>query len=145
MRPRRTCGRADRGSAAIEAAIVVPAFALFVGLIIFAGRTAVAHQAVESAAADAARAASITRTTGEATDAAHQAAIGSLTAHELDCASTSVQIDASAFATAIGDPGVVEVSVTCVVNLSDLAVPGVPGTHTVTAVMTSPIDTWRQR
>jgi len=38
--------RDERGSAAIEAAIGVPAFALFVGLVIFGGRTATTHQAV---------------------------------------------------------------------------------------------------
>jgi Flp pilus assembly protein TadG len=47
--------RDERGSAALEAAIGVPAFALFVGLVIFGGRTATTHQALQSAAADAAR------------------------------------------------------------------------------------------
>lgn len=130
---------------AVEAAIAVPAFALFVGLIIFAGRVAVTHQAVEAAAADAARAASIARTADAATQAADLAATTSLTNQDLACRATSVQIDASGFATRIGTPGLVEVTVTCTLDLSDLAVPGVPGTHTVTAVMTSPIDTWRQR
>ncbi|MGE3381192.1 MAG: TadE/TadG family type IV pilus assembly protein, partial [Nocardioides sp.] len=36
----------QRGSASIEATIGLPAFVLFVGLIIFGGRTSVAHQAV---------------------------------------------------------------------------------------------------
>src|SRR3546814_17644537 len=62
--------RGDRGSASIEAAIAVPAFGLFVGLIIFGGRTAIAQQSVESAASDAARSASILRTNAEATAAA---------------------------------------------------------------------------
>ena len=53
--------RDERGSAAIEAAIGVPAFALFVGLIIFGGRTATTHEALQSAAADAARSASLAR------------------------------------------------------------------------------------
>ncbi len=44
--------RDERGSAAVESVIGVPAFALFVGLIIFGGRTAITHGAVESAAAD---------------------------------------------------------------------------------------------
>ena len=43
--------RNERGSAAVEAALGVPAFVLFVGLIIFGGRTATTHSAVESAAA----------------------------------------------------------------------------------------------
>ena len=57
--------RDERGSASVEAAVGLPAFVLFVGLIIFGGRTATTHQAVESAAADAARSASIARTSSE--------------------------------------------------------------------------------
>ena len=36
-------------------------------------------------------------------------------------------------------------TVACVVNLADLSLPGVPGTRTVTATATSPIDTYRER
>ena len=43
--------RPERGSAALEAAIGLPAFMLFVALIILAGRVAIATQAVDSAAA----------------------------------------------------------------------------------------------
>ena len=67
-------GRDERGSAAVEAVIGVPAFALFVGLIIFGGRTAMTHGAVESAAADGARTASIARTSQEARSGAEEAA-----------------------------------------------------------------------
>ena len=48
----------ERGSAVIEAVIGVPAFMLFVALIVFAGRVAIAHQGVQSAAADGLSAAS---------------------------------------------------------------------------------------
>ena len=68
--------RDERGSAAIEAAVGLPAFVLFVGLIIFGGRTAMTHSAVESAAADAARSASIARTSSEARTDAKAAAQG---------------------------------------------------------------------
>ena len=60
--------RDERGSAAIEAAIGVPAFALFVGLIIFGGRTASTHEALQSAAADGARSASLARDAQTARD-----------------------------------------------------------------------------
>ena len=39
----------------------------------------------------------------------------------------------------------VTATVTCVVNLSDVAVPGLPGTRTITATMSSPLDTYRER
>lgn len=137
--------RNDRGSAAIEAAIGVPAFMLFVGLIIFAGRATIAHQAVEQAAYDAARAASITRTSPAAEDAARQAASDTLANQRLRCAATTITVDTSAVAAAVGSFGSVTVRVDCRVDLSDLVVPGVPGTHLVRAEVASPVDAHRER
>ena len=51
--------RDEHGSVAIEAAIGVPAFGLFVAMIILGGRVEIAKQSVEAAAYEAARAASI--------------------------------------------------------------------------------------
>jgi len=137
--------RDERGSAAIEAVIGVPAFALFVGLIIFGGRTAMAHGAIESAAADGARTASIARSGQDARAEAEQAVRSGLANQGIDCLSVEVTVDTSDFANRVGTPGLVEVSVSCRLDLSDLAVPGVPGSRTVTATMTSPIDTFRER
>lgn len=137
--------RGERGSAAIEAAIGVPAFMLFVGLIIFAGRTAVAHQSVEQAAYDAARAASITRTSEAADDAAQQAASDTLTNRQLRCSATTIVVDTSAVTATVGSFGSVTVQVECLVDLSDLVVPGVPGTHLVSAEASSPVDAYRER
>jgi Flp pilus assembly protein TadG len=137
--------RDERGSAAVEAAIGVPAFMLFVGLIIFAGRTAVAHQAVESAAADAARSASIARTSSLASNEARQAARTSLTNQQLACVDIIVAVDTGAFTRPIGQAGAVEVTVECRLDLSDLSVPGVPGSRVVRASMSSPLDSWRER
>lgn len=135
----------ERGSATIEAVIAVPAFALFVGLIIFAGRVTVAQQAVEAAANDAARSASISRTQGEAQRTAASSASSTLANQGLRCLSRTVQVDTSGFASPAGTPAQVTATVTCQVNLSDLSVPGVPGTKTVTATMVSAIDTYRER
>ncbi|MPV35957.1 TadE/TadG family type IV pilus assembly protein [Georgenia subflava] len=145
LRGWRARARDDRGSAAIETVIGIPAFMLFVGLIIFAGRTAVAHQAVEQAAYDAARAASITRTTATADDAARQAASDTLANQGLHCATTNITVDTNALAVEVGSFGTVTVEVACLVDLSDLAVPGVPGTHLVSAEVASPVDAHRER
>ena len=67
-------GHGERGSASLEAAIIVPAFGLFVALIVLGGRTALAHQVVQSAASDAARSASLERTVSAARNAATDAA-----------------------------------------------------------------------
>lgn len=137
--------RNEQGSASIEAAIGVPAFILFVGLIIFGGRTATTHQAVESAAADAARSASIARTSDAAEHDAKQAAQTSLANQDIDCLSINVAVNTAGFQTTIGTPGTVEVTVECRLDLSDLSVPGVPGSRIIRATMTSPLDTWRER
>ncbi|EWT06794.1 membrane protein [Intrasporangium chromatireducens Q5-1] len=145
MTSRRGVNAGDRGSAVIEAVIGVPAFLLFVGLIIFAGRMAIAQQAVESAAASAARSASIARSQPSAISAGQDAATSSLSEQDVHCQSHRVTLDTSGFAAPVGTPATVTAQVTCLVDLADLAVPGVPGTKQVTATMSSPIDTYRER
>ena len=137
--------RDDRGSASIEAAIGLPAFALFVGLIIFGGRTATTHSAVESAAADAARSASIARTNSEAKNDGKTAAQASLANQDIQCRSVTVVVDASDFAKPVGQPGSVSATVECHLDLADLSVPGVPGSRLIKATISSPLDTWRER
>lgn len=138
-------GRTERGSEALEAAIGVPAFLLFIALIIAGGRLAIAGQAVEAAATEAARSASIARTQSTAHSSALSGAISSLANQKLECASRTVSVDSSGFASPVGTPATVTATVTCVVYLSDVAVPGLPGSKTITATMTSPIDTYRER
>lgn len=135
----------NRGSASVEAAVGLPAFALFVGLIIFGGRSAVADQAIESAAADAARSASIARTSTEARADATQAAHTSLTNQQVQCMSIDVIVDAGDFDNPVGQAAVVNVTVECRLDVSDLSVPGIPGSRVMRATMSSPLDTWRER
>ncbi|WP_110241672.1 TadE/TadG family type IV pilus assembly protein [Nocardioides gilvus] len=137
--------RDERGSAAIEAAIGVPAFALFVGLIIFGGRTATTHEALQSAAAEGARSASLARDAQTARTAAREAAVSSIANQEIGCSHVDVDVDTSDFAKQPGVAGSVEVTISCRLDLSDLAVPGVPGSRVLSATMSSPLDTWRER
>ncbi len=137
--------RDELGSASLEATVGLPAFFLFVGLIIFGGRTATTHQAVESAAADAARSASIARTSSEAQEDAKNAAQASLANQQIHCLSVDVNVDTSDFSKPVGEPGTVAVTVQCRLDLSDLSVPGVPGNRVIKATMSSPLDTWRER
>lgn len=137
--------RTDRGSAAIETAIGVPAFLLFLALIIGAGRVAIARQSVEAAASEGARSASIARSQPVADHDATSSAIATLANQQLRCATTQVVVDTSGFARPVGTPASVSVTVTCLVDLSDLVVPGLSGTVPVTATMTSPLDTYRGR
>ena len=137
--------RPENGSATIEAVIGLPAFILFVGVIISGRGAATAQRAVESAAANAARSASTAHTSDHARTDAQAAARASLASQQIDCTRITVEVDVSGFATRVGEPGSVDVTVTCRVDLSDLAVPGVPGARTIRAHTSSPIDTWTER
>lgn len=137
--------RNERGSASVEAVIGVPAFLLLVGLLVLGGRNAIAEQAVQAAASDAARAASIARTVSQARTDATTAARYSLANQDLDCVTTNVAIDTAAFNTSVGTPGQVSATVTCALRLDDIGLPGLAGTKTITATMSSPLDTYRGR
>ena len=56
-----------------------------------------------------------------------------------------VALDTSGFAIRPGQSATVTATVTCPVRLSDLAVPGLPGTRTVSHTATSSLDTFRER
>lgn len=133
------------GSASVEAVVGLPAFVLFVGLIIVGGRTATTHSALESAAADAARSASIARTSYQAEEDARSAARASLSNQEIQCLNVDLSVDTSDFNRPVGSQGMVAVTVQCRLDLSDLSVPGVPGSRVIKATMSSPLDTWRER
>jgi Flp pilus assembly protein TadG len=135
----------DQGSATIELAVLAPALLAVLGLVIVAGRVSAAGGAVEQAAASAARAASIARDARSAQAGARSVAQDSLLDQGITCRKLTTTMDTSGFAIAVGSPASVTVTVRCAVPLADVAVPGMPGERTVTAAMTSPIDSFRGR
>lgn len=141
----RRAGAGDRGSAALELAILTPAVITFFAAAVIAGRCALALQAADSAAFDAARTASLSRTEAAALDRASAAAYDSFTAQGIECRSLAVTVDGSGFATPVGQPASVSVSVQCVAELRDVALPGMPGTITLDSSFVSPLDTYRSR
>lgn len=137
--------RGEDGSAAIEAAVGVPAFLLLIAMVLLAGRVALAHQDVQAVAADAARAASLARTPGAAQAAATRAGHAGLAGEGLSCVSSSVSADTAGFGAPVGTPATVTAIVTCEVRLADLAIPGLPGSRIIRVEMSSPMDTYRAR
>lgn len=135
----------DRGSVTLEVTVLAPGLLLLAGLLILAGRMAIAGAAVEAAARDAARTASITRDAAQARTGAEATARATLASEGLQCANTAVALDTSGFTVPVGQPADVSVDVACDVALGDLLLPGLPGTRTVTADATSPLDTYRER
>lgn len=134
----------DGGYAPVELAPVALAFLLFLGLIIAAGRTGIALLDVRAAAAAAARQASAARTPQDARAAARASAAEALASDGLDCA-PAVTAGTAGFAVPAGQPAQVTATVTCQVRLSDLAVPGMPGSRTVTFTAAAPLDPYRER
>lgn len=139
--------RGERGSATVEAVLVSVALGLFISLIILGGRVMMAKQAVQSAAYDAARTASISRTPGEAYSSGHSAAMANLNQQGIHCTRSQVSIDTGAFNTPLGTTGpaaLVSATVTCVIDVSGLGIPGLRS-RTLTKTMTSPLDAYRGR
>ncbi|WP_286246636.1 TadE/TadG family type IV pilus assembly protein [Streptomyces graminofaciens] len=137
--------RSDDGSAAIEAAIILPSLIMFLCLAIAGGRLVTSGAKIDSAAEDAAREASIHRTAASAQGAAQAAAANALNDQGITCASASVRIDTGGLSVPVGQVGTVTATVTCTVNLSDLLLPGAPGARTLTSTATSVVDQYRQR
>jgi Flp pilus assembly protein TadG len=141
----RRGGRDERGSTTLELVVWAPGLLLLIGLLTVAGRVNSANAAVEQAAVDAARTASSARTAAAAVDLARAGAARTLAVQGLQCTTTTVALDTSGFATRPGQSATVTATVTCPVRLSDLSVPGLPGTRTVSHTATSSLDTFRER
>jgi Flp pilus assembly protein TadG len=137
--------RDDRGSMTLELVVWAPGLLLIISLLVMAGRVSSANAAVEQAAAEGARTASIARSPSAASTQALAAARESLAGQGLQCTHVTVTIDTSGFNTPPGRSATVTATVTCQVRLSDLAIPGLPGTRTVTETAVSSLDTFRER
>ncbi len=129
----------ERGAVSVELALLAPALLLLMAFAVLAGRTQIADGAVQEAARAAAR------------DAATAAALAgaqaerTLAAQDLRCERTTVAVATAGFQAPPGRPGHVTVSITCLVGMADLLAPGLPGSVTVEAAFTSPVDAYRER
>ena len=137
--------RGDRGSTTLELVVWAPGLLLIIGLLTVAGRVNSANAAVEQAAYEAARTASSARSAAGARDLAQASAATTLAAQGLQCTTTTVVLDTSGFSTPPGQSATVTATVSCPVRLSDLAIPGLPGSRTVSHTAISSIDTFRER
>jgi Flp pilus assembly protein TadG len=137
-------GPRDEGNAPLELVVLAPVVFLLIAFVVAAGRTSIAQGSVSAAARDAARQASISLTPGQAQTAALSSAMTALNQDGLDCRPV-VTVDTSGFGIPVGQAATVSATVTCTVSLSDLLVPGLPGSKTLTATFTSPLDPFRER
>lgn len=137
--------RRDDGSAALETVILAPPMLALIAFAIIGMRIEIAGGSIEGAARDAARAASIARTRGDANVAAFATAQASLSRQGLRCSDLDIAVDTSGFDVAPGEAGTVRVVIGCTVAFADVAAPGMPGSRRLQTEFVSPIDIYRSR
>lgn len=131
--------RDEKGITAVEFVLITPVLIIALLFTVGVARLAHARHQVESAAADAARAASLERNTSVAAERGRAIAAMSIGRRGLSCSDLQVNVDVSAY-----EPGgVVRATVTCRAQLSDVAMAGFPGGRTFTATAAVPIETFR--
>src|SRR3954468_5371076 len=106
----------QRGAAAVELTLLVPALLLMLGLLVAGGRLWFARTTVNEAAQTAARAASLARSAYAAAGAGQDAGLQSLATAGLHCRSMSVSINSAAFGVPAGTPSTVTSTVLCTVD-----------------------------
>ena len=131
--------RDERGAVSTELVLLTPLLIVLLLFVVALGRLASARLDVDGAAAQAARAASITTNPTAATATAAQTATAALGTDHVTCAALTVHTDTARFAPG----GSVAVTVTCSVALSDLVGLRLPAAESVSSTATSVIDTYR--
>ena len=132
--------RDERGSVTVELVLVTPLLILLLLFVVALGRLASARIDVNGAAAQAARAASIARDPESASNAATQTATAALADDHVTCANLAVATDTSGFSAG----GTVAVTITCNVDLADLAGLRLPASTAISARSVSVVDTYRE-
>jgi len=131
------------GSASVEAAIGAVALIALLTFGLVVGRLTAAEAAVTEAAHAAARLGSAVRDPVAARGQATTEADRVLGEQGIACAQLTVTVDVPV--TPTGQSSTATAQVRCAVRWADLALPGLPGRHDVSAVFTSSIDRYRER
>jgi Flp pilus assembly protein TadG len=132
--------RDDRGSESVELAILLPVAVLVIAMLVVGARIALAGSSISGVAGIAARDASLARSSAAAQQTATASATDALASRHLHCADIQVTVNISGFVSAPGAAASVTVDVRCIVDLSDVGVPGLPGSRTLHDSATSPLD-----
>jgi Flp pilus assembly protein TadG len=123
----------------VELVVLAPLLVLFMLITVSFGRVERARQEVVAAARAGAEAASVMPSAGQAGIVASKAALPSIVDQQFTCHPFEVSTDTSNFRPG----GSVAVSVSCSVNLSNLLVPGFPGSVSISASRSAPVDPYR--
>jgi Flp pilus assembly protein TadG len=130
---------------AVEFVVAAPAFALLLLLVSAGGEWISATGQVGAAARDAARQAAVEVQWGNVQTAAQSVAQGDLNGLCPNAASVSVEPLANGQQADFAAAQVIQVTVSCTVNLSVFTVVGFPAHQTFTDVAVAPLDPFSQR
>jgi hypothetical protein len=119
--------------------VLTPVLFVFALLAVACGRVAEAHQLATESSRAASEAAAVMSTAPSAQSAAEESAVVGGFGKTKTCADARVQTDVHDFYPG----GMVTVTVTCTVDLSDLTLPGIPGSIEVSASTSAPVDPYR--
>lgn len=128
--------RDERGSMAVEVVLLIPILFLFMLLVVVGGRYVSVRADMEAAARDAARAASLERSYGDAESAANAASNAALDGF--------ASCRMSKFEGPFVAGGSVEVEIQCDVPNDGLGLLGLSGSLRMTASGAAPLDTYRR-
>lgn len=129
----------DRGAATTELVLLTPVLIVALLFVVALGRIASARQDVDAAARDAARAAANARTLRAAQSDGEAAAKAALHDGGVNCRRLTVDVGTDDFRAG----GTVTATVSCTVDLADLAGLRVPASRTITASFAAPVDQYR--
>jgi Flp pilus assembly protein TadG len=131
--------RTEDGSLAIELAMVAPGLLMIFALIFAYGRAGQVNGTLESGTRDAARSVTLARSYDEARDRANAVVLDAIKDTPQSCQNSLVVRIEGDYQP--GEP--VTVSARCTYGLSDLGLPGAPGTLTSSSSFTSMLDPYR--
>ena len=129
----------QRGGASLELVLLVPVLLLLLLLVVAGGRLVQARGDVDAMARDAARAASVARSPGEAVARAEAMVSERVGEGGVQCREPAVVTDTAAFRPG----GVVSVAVTCNVDLAAVSALGIATSRALGAQATEVIDARR--
>lgn len=147
MRRRRLAGTwSERGSVSLEMVVIGPVLIALGLFIVFVARSVTVDHAIHEATRSAARAASLETSISRAEAAARVAAHASLSGQDISCTDLEVSVQAGSVGTRSSGQ-TVWVSISCTVDMGDLALPSagldLPGSKTFSSDFDSPIDPHR--
>ena len=123
----------------MELVVITPVVLVVVLASLVFGRVSEARQQVVEAARAGAEAAAVLPAVGTAQWVGSINSVIDLLGRTHTCAHATISIDTSRFAPG----GYVTAHVSCLVLLSDIGFPGMPGSTTVSASATAPLDPYR--